>query len=74
MSDPCELTKIHMIQWWQFRQRAHCSHRWTIGIYGDLINEVGGWRNRCVACSRYLDGPVSISDERDWLKANADSV
>jgi hypothetical protein len=36
----------------------HCRHDNVRGIYGDEINHVGGWRNQCLDCTRYLDGPV----------------
>lgn len=53
-----------MIRWWQFRKRAHCPHEHLIGIFGDEINWVGGWRLQCRDCGRYLDGPVSLADSR----------
>jgi hypothetical protein len=51
--------------WWSRRSaRRHCPHSDLIGIYGDLVNAVGGWRLRCADCGRYLDGPVSLANSR----------
>lgn len=47
------------------RLRRHCPHSDLIGIYGDLVNAVGGWRLRCRDCGRYLDGPVSLAKSRE---------
>lgn len=45
-------------RWWN---RHRCPHVVKLGIYGDSINFVGGWRLFCPDCGRFLDGPVSLS-------------
>lgn len=53
------------MKWWRnWRKRVHCPHRHLRGIYGDDVNRVGGYRLFCVDCGRFLDGPVSLADER----------
>jgi len=50
------------------RERKHCPHVDVIGLYGDSINRAPGYRrNLCWDCGRYLDGPVSISTDRQKL-------
>jgi hypothetical protein len=52
-------------QWRAARlDRIHCPHIHVRGIYGDEINFLGGFRNRCIDCGTLLSGPVSISKER----------
>lgn len=51
-----------------FGTKRHCPHERIRGIYGDEINHVGGWRNQCTDCGRYLDGPVAIAKRREALK------
>lgn len=60
-----------MFRWWQFRKRAHCPHVDVLGIYGDAIISFGWYRNVCMDCGRLLDGPVSISVERQELLTKA---
>lgn len=45
-----------------------CPHSRLQGIYGDMVNQVGGWRLRCLDCKRLLDGPVSLAESRrnEW--------
>lgn len=31
------------------------------GLYGDIINAVGGYRLQCTDCWRFLDGPVALA-------------
>jgi hypothetical protein len=51
-------------RWWTlWKLSRHCRHDNVRGIYGDEINHVGGWRNQCLDCWRYLDGPVQ---PRGW--------
>lgn len=55
-----------MSGWWRRRRaRMHCPHSNLTGIYGDLINYVGGWRLFCEDCLKYLDGPVSLAKSRE---------
>lgn len=42
-----------------------CPHSRLVGIYGDMINAVGGYRLRCLDCRRLLDGPVSLAKHRE---------
>lgn len=56
------------LRWWQISRRRHCPHVHVRGIYGDAINHTPGYRrNRCLDCGRLLDGPVSISVDRNAL-------
>lgn len=50
----------YTLKWWQFTRRSHCPHSNLLGIYGDEINRVGGYRLQCASCGKYLDGPVSL--------------
>lgn len=52
----------------RFRLVNRCPHSNLTGIYGDMVNQVGGWRLRCRDCGRYLDGPVSLAESRkpEW--------
>lgn len=45
-------------------QRRHCPHEQVRGIYGDKINQVGGYRLQCRDCGTYLEGPVAIAEGR----------
>lgn len=49
--------------------RRRCPHAHLEPIYGDRINQVGGWRLRCHNCRRYLDGPVTLADHRNNQEA-----
>lgn len=40
-----------------------CPHTVIRGIYGDEINDAGGYRLVCSDCGRLLEGPVSL---RTW--------
>lgn len=53
----------------KFKRRYHCSHALLRGIYGDEINAVGGYRLQCIACGRYLDGPISYVKRNYLVKA-----
>lgn len=47
-------------------KKRHCPHVHLQGLYGDVINAVGGWRLQCVDCWTFLDGPVSLANvDRD---------
>lgn len=48
----------------KWRTRLRCPHRRLVGIYGDEINHVGGYRLQCLDCWAYLDGPVWLAKER----------
>lgn len=40
-----------------------CPHANMRGVYGDEINDCGGYRLRCCDCGRYLDGPLSLANQ-----------
>ncbi|QIG57884.1 hypothetical protein SEA_PAULODIABOLI_196 [Microbacterium phage PauloDiaboli] len=48
--------------------KRHCPHGMLRGIYGDEINLVGGFRLQCIACGRFLRGPVTLAEHRkiEW--------
>lgn len=48
-------------------RRNRCPHISVLGIYGDAINELGGYRLRCHDCGRLIDGPVRTADDRKRL-------
>lgn len=50
--------------WFGRRARRRCPHSQLLGLYGDEINRVGGWRLFCNGCRRYLDGPVRLEITR----------
>ncbi len=51
------------------RERKHCPHVDVIGVWGDAINHAPGYRrNYCRDCGRHLDGPVTISTDRQELR------
>lgn len=44
-----------------FFKRNRCPHVFIYGLYGDVVNAVGGYRLFCPACKTFLEGPVEIS-------------
>lgn len=40
---------------------SRCPHANIRGIYGDEINQSGGYRLVCRDCGLLLDGPVSLA-------------
>lgn len=56
-----------IIDWWrESRKWRHCPHQRLRGVYGDQIYTVPGYRRLiCRDCGNPLDGPVSLSIERD---------
>lgn len=50
--------------WFGRTARRRCPHAELVGVYGDEINLVGGWRLWCKGCGCYLDGPVSLVEAR----------
>jgi hypothetical protein len=48
--------------------KRHCPHGILRGIYGDEINAVGGFRLQCLACGRYLYGPVNYVERNELTK------
>ncbi|OHD15001.1 MAG: hypothetical protein A2Y38_25645 [Spirochaetes bacterium GWB1_59_5] len=56
---------MRLMKWWRAsRKWRHCPHENIRGIYGDMINYVGGRRLVCMDCGNLLDGPVSIAELR----------
>jgi hypothetical protein len=50
-----------------------CPHQCLRGVYGDEVNQyAGGYRLQCRDCGKYLDGPVSLAQERDCEKEVAE--
>lgn len=47
--------------WFGRYAKRRCPHSLLVGIYGDQVNQEGGWRLYCNGCHRYLDGAVSLS-------------
>lgn len=49
-----------------FRRRdKYCAHSNLIGIYGDAIYYVPGYRRLiCKDCGQALDGPVTLAEDR----------
>lgn len=46
-------------------RRNRCPHSNLIGVYGDKINMVGGYRLFCNDCKMYLNGPVALAKSRE---------
>lgn len=44
--------------------RPSCAHSSIAGIFGDEINRLGGVRLLCRDCGAYLEGPVSLANEK----------
>ena len=56
----------HPFRW--LSNRMHCPHDNVVGIYGDEINHVGGWRKACVDCGALLHGgPPKGERPAGWL-------
>lgn len=58
--------------WWKLwgrHARRRCPHSRLTSIYGDQVNQVGGWRLYCQDCRRYLDGEVTLEMNRsnEWF-------
>lgn len=48
--------------------RHHCPHSNLEGIYGDRVNDAGGYRLVCKDCDSLIDGPVDLALKR-WSEA-----
>jgi len=44
--------------------KNRCPHSNLEGIYGDQVNNSGGYRLWCKDCGRLLDGPVELANKR----------
>ena len=53
---------------YKFFRRRYCPHSNLEGIYGDRINDCGGYRLWCKDCGRLLDGPVKLAAQR-WSES-----
>lgn len=47
------------------RLRRHCPHSRLQPLYGDRVNDIGGWRLICLDCDSYIDGPVTLAKVRE---------
>lgn len=52
-----------MMRLTRFFKRNRCPHVVRYGLYGDVVNAVGGYRLFCPSCKTFLEGPVELSTQ-----------
>lgn len=59
-------------RWWHRRSlRRHCPHSDLLPVYGDAINQFGGFRLWCRDCGSRINGPVTLAHLREHEQERA---